>query len=92
MYRWIITKDRISTDTEVSNVGGRGGNAWHIDALTSNPQHFSLYDDDKICYAEGMMYSTDDDHNTEEALFSPLDSFARGYWGCTDIKVDGDWV
>jgi len=90
MYRWIITKDRISEPQYKSTVGTEGGGA--DSSLKSNPQHFSLYDDDKMCYAEGMMYSTDEYHNGEEALFSPLDNFGTPNWGCTGIKVDGDWV
>jgi len=91
MYRWIITKDRISGPEDKSAVGIEGPSG-SDSSLKSNPQHFSLYDDDKICCAEGMMYSTDEYHNGEEALFSPLDNFGTPNWGCTGIKVDGDWV
>ena len=85
-YRWIITKDRFEGDA----VGVRSGTA--NSALKSNPQRFSIYDDDRQCYAEGMMYSTDADHNSEEALFAPIDNFGLGAWGCELIKVDGEFV
>ena len=60
--------------------------------MKSNPQKFSLYDDDGECYAEGMLYSTDKAYNTEESLFSPLYDFGMPHWGCTQIKVDGEFV
>ena len=89
-YRWIITKDRISAPDEKSavNVEGPQGSD---ENLTSNPQRFSLYDDDGECYAEGMLYSTDEAHNGE-CLFGPLDDWGAPNWGCTAIKVDGEFV
>ncbi len=30
-------------------------------------------------------------YNTE-VLFGPLDDFGRPNWGCTDIKVDGEFL
>ena len=89
-YRWVITKDRFSGPDEKSAVGimGPGG---CDDNLKSNPQHFSLYDDG-VCYAEGMLYSTDAEHNYEDALFSPLTNWGTPAWGCNAIKVDGDFV
>jgi|TARA_R100000789_G_C2879567_1_gene114034 hypothetical protein len=87
-YRWIITKDNIS-DGEAVGVEGMFG----CDAtLKSNPQRFSLWDDDDICYAEGMMYSTDKDYNYENSLFSPLWNYGSPNWGCVSIKVDGEFV
>ena len=90
-YRWIITKDRISEPDEKSAVGVEG--PFSCDStLKSNPQRFSLYDDDGECYAEGMLYSTDKSHNYEEALFGPLSDYGLPNWGCTQIKVDGEFV
>ena len=86
-YRWIITKDHC--DGEAVGLEGPSG----CDSnLKDNPQHFSLWDDDRECYAEGMLYSTDDDHNYEEALFAPLNNFGMPNWGCVAIKVEGEWV
>jgi len=91
-YRWIITKDHFGTKWgDKLAVGIEGPNGCDSN-LKDNPQHFSLYDDDRECFAEGMIYSTDDDHNYETALFSPLDNFGTPNWGCTAIKVDGEFV
>ena len=90
-YRWIITKDRIS-DPDGKNYVGTQGPHNCDESLKDNPQHFSLYDGDNICYAEGMMYSTDEEHNYADALFAPLDNFGRPNWGCAYIKVDGEIV
>ena len=87
-YRWIITKDRIENGEKVGVEGPNGCDS----TLKSNPQRFSLYDDDGECYAEGMLYSTDKSHNYEEALFGPLFDYGLPNWGCTAIKVDGEFV
>lgn len=90
-YRWVITKDHISEDGEETIVGVRGPlNA--DDNLKSNPQHFSVYDDDENCYAEGMLYATDAAKDYETACFGPLDDYARPALGCTDIKINGKWM
>ena len=94
-YRWIITKDHVKDENAKegsnSNTKGVQGPRYCDENLKSNPQKFSLYDDDGECYAEGMLYSTDDEYNGE-VLFSPLDDFGRPNWGCTDIKVDGEFL
>lgn len=90
-YRWIITKDHISGADEKSAVGTQGPRN-SDDNLKSNPQRFSLWDDDGDCYAEGMLYSTDEEHNYEDAIFSPLDNFGTPNWGCTAIKIDGEYA
>ena len=76
------------TTSAVGVQGPRGSD----ENLKSNPQQFSLYCDDGECMAEGMLYSTDAAHNYEEALFGPLDDFGTPNWGCSKIKVDGEWV
>jgi hypothetical protein len=87
-YRWVITKDHISEPDENSAVGVQG--PFDSDEnLKSNPQRFSLYDDDNECYAEGMLYSTDDAydrHYPADIDFSPLDDYGAPNWGCTAIK------
>ena len=88
-YRWIITKDRVSgPDESAKGVQGPRG---CDEKLKSNPQRFSLYDEDGECYAEGMLYSTDEEYNGEY-LFAPLDDFGAPNWGCTSIKVDGEFI
>ena len=96
MYRWIITKDHISKklDGDESTVGKQGPKGTDY-SLTATPVPFSLYDDDNICYAEGMLYTTDDAyevHDPAEVDFSPLDNFGAPMWGCTGIKHNGKWV
>ena len=95
-YRWIITKDHVkdpdAKEGTNSNAKGVQGPRNCNENLKSNPQKFSLYDDDGECYAEGMLYSTDKAYNTEESLFSPLYDFGMPHWGCTQIKVDGEFV
>jgi hypothetical protein len=94
-YRWIIThdyvKDSDAKEGTNSNAKGIEGPRGCDEDLKSNPQKFSLYDDDGECYAEGMLYSTDEAYNTE-VLFGPLDDYGRANWGCTDIKVDGEFL
>tara|TARA_R100000306_G_scaffold59701_1_gene58984 strand:+ start:31 stop:321 length:291 start_codon:yes stop_codon:yes gene_type:complete len=93
-YRWVITKDHFYDasepgDTSAVGVQGPRGSDGN---LKSNPQRFSLYCDDGECMAEGMLYSTDAAHNYEEAVFGPLDDFGTPNWGCSAIKIDGEWV
>ena len=79
-YRWIITKDRF--DGESTGVEGPHG----LDrTLMENPARFSLYDDDHVCMAEGMIYGDYDG-------FEPLDDFGTGNWGCTGIKYGGQYL
>ena len=98
MYRWEITKDHISKPYPPyggESTIGRWGPSSADSSLKANPVHFSLYDDDNICYAEGMLYTTDDAyevHDPEEVDFSPLNNFGAPMWGCTSIKHNGRWV
>ena len=92
MYRWVITKDHISTKKSAVGTEGPSGTD---SSLKDNPVHFSLYDDDEICYAEGMLYTTDDAyevHYPSDIDFSPLDNFGTPAWGCTGIKHNGKWI
>jgi hypothetical protein len=80
-YRWKITKNYVSS-------GGAKGIEGPYDAddsVTSNPVHFSLYDDDGILYAEGMLYGEYDG-------FEPLDDFGTPNWGASAIKIAGEWL
>ncbi len=80
-YRWIITKDRIEDGRAVGTVGPRDAN----DNVTSNPTRFSMWDDDDICYYEGMLYGNFDG-------FEPLDDFGTPNAGCANIKIDGRYL
>jgi hypothetical protein len=53
------------------------------DTLKTNPATFSLYDDDDICYYEGMLYG-------EYEGFEPLDDYGMPNAGCTYMKLDGE--
>lgn len=83
-YRWIITKDHLDKG-EHSRVGTVGPHDAD-DAVTSNPAHFSLYDDDDICYYEGTLYGDDFQG------FEPLDDFGTPNAGCVKMKLDGEWL
>ena len=89
--RWVITKNHLKDGA--TGIEGFVNYIYDSDkTMKSNPQKFSLYDDDGECYAEGMLYSTDKAYNTEESLFSPLYDFGMPHWGCTQIKLDGEFV
>ena len=82
-YRWVITKDRIDPGmhSRVGTVGPHDAD----DEITSNPESFSLYDDDNICYYEGMLYG-------DFEGFEPLDDFGTPNAGCVKMKLGGSWL
>lgn len=79
-YRWVITKDRID-DGEATGIEGPR----NLSKITDNPARFSLYDDDEICYYEGMLYG-------DYSGFEPLEDFGMPNAGCTLVKMDGEWL
>ncbi len=83
-YRWKITRDRLEDDPKYSDKGVEGPRNLDED-LTTNAARFSMYDDDGVCYYEGMIYGDYDG-------FEPLDDFGTPNAGCTAIKVDGEWL
>jgi hypothetical protein len=83
-YRWKITRDRLENDPEYSDRGVEGPGNLDED-LWSNATRFSMYDDDGVCYYEGMLYG-------DFVGFEPLDDFGTPNAGCTTIKVDGEWL
>tara|TARA_Y100001938_G_scaffold4387_1_gene5507 strand:- start:2442 stop:2711 length:270 start_codon:yes stop_codon:yes gene_type:complete len=87
MFKWKITKDRISEKGEKNYKGYSRGTG----ETNENPLTFSLYDDDGICYAEGILWATEDDYQMEESLSDPL-RWAMRMWGCTDIKINGESI
>jgi hypothetical protein len=80
-YRWKITHDHIE-DGRAIGVEGPGGLDENI---TSNPTHFSLYDDDDNCYYQGMLYGDFDG-------LEPLDDYGTPNAGCTYVKINGEVV
>lgn len=80
-YRWTITRDRL----EGAHYEGTEGPRNLDPTITNNPVRFSLWDDDGICYYEGMLYGDYDG-------FEPLDDFGTPFAGCTAIKIDGEWL
>ena len=83
-YRWIITKDRCDGDAEGNSKGVEGPRGLDK-TLKTNPAHFSLWDDDGDCMAEGMIYGDYDG-------FEPLDDWGMANWGCTGIKYGGEYL
>lgn len=80
-YRWKITKDHIGGD-KYSHAKVEGPR--NLDeSIIRNPTRFSMYDDDGICYYEGMLYGDFDG-------FEPLDDFGMPNAGCTAIKINGE--
>ncbi len=83
IYRWIITKDHLDAG-EQSRVGTVGPHDAD-DAVNGNATQFSLYDDDDICYYEGMLYG-------DYEGFEPLDDFGTPNAGCVKLKLAGEWL
>lgn len=78
-YRWKIDKDYINDGKDVGIEGPRD-----LDPkLKSNPQGFTLYDDDDIAYYHGWLYG-------DYSGFEPVDDFGIGWAGAVHIKFDGD--
>jgi hypothetical protein len=69
-----------------------GDNEKLVDYLKAhNPidaETWRVYDDDGILYAEGVIIG-------DFGGFEPLDDYASGQWGCTEIQYrtkDGYWM
>jgi len=81
-YRWKIDKDYLDGDGENSAVGTEGPR--DLDpTIKSNPQGFTLYDDDDNAYYHGWLYG-------DYEGFEPVYDFGLGYAGAPHIKFDGD--
>jgi hypothetical protein len=81
-YRWKIDKDYLDGHAEKNAVGIEGPR--NLDKnIKSNPQGFTLYDDDDIAYYHGWLYG-------DYEGFEPVDDFGLGYAGAPHIKFDGD--
>lgn len=85
-YEFKITKDRIfDPEYGIKSVQGKTYRAGSVDEIDHTIRsNFSVYDDDLNCYFEGVLYGDFDG-------FEPLDDLGRGY-GCTRIKIDGEWL
>ena len=81
-YRWKIDKDYLDGDNENTAVGKEGPRDLD-ENVKSNPQGFTLYDDDDIAYYHGWLYG-------EYEGFEPLDDFGTPNAGAVHIKFDGD--
>jgi hypothetical protein len=53
--------------------------------LKTNPATFALYDDDDICYYQGMLYG-------DYEGFEPLEDYGTPNAGCVKMKLDGEWL
>ena len=81
-YRWKITQVYLDClEDEGGITGPRGGD----ENLKSNPNIFTMYDDDHNCYYKGMIYG---DYDGTE----PLYDFGMPNAGCTYIKINGKEV
>ncbi len=81
-YRWKIDKDYLDGSNENSAVGMEGPRDLD-ENIKSNPQGFTLYDDDDNAYYHGWLYG-------DYEGFEPVDDFGLGYAGAPHIKFDGD--
>jgi len=88
-YRWKITRDRLADadapEGSYCNAKGLVGPSNASDSVSDNPTRFAMYDDDEVCYYEGVLYGNFDG-------LEPLDDFGTGNAGCTGIKIGGQWV
>ncbi len=84
-YRWKITKDHLTKEGEESYAVGIEGPSDLDESITSNATQFALYDDDKNCYYEGMLYGDFDGHE-------PIYDFGMGYAGAVHCKIEGAWL
>ena len=88
-YTWKITKDHIADTTRPEgtndNATGLMGPSDGDPNLKTNPVSFSMYDDDKVLYYEGMLYGNYDG-------FEPLEDFGTPNAGAVHIKIDGEWL
>ena len=76
-YYWIITDAHLEDLKE--EIGYYDGDT----KIKDNQAKFSMYDDDDICYYEGIIYGDYDG-------FEPLDDFGMPNAGCTYIKINGE--
>ena len=86
-YRWVIDKDHFGEGPKGTNLNAKGkegpfGLDWSID---ENMSRFSKWTDDQECVYEGRIFGDYDG-------FEPLDDYGTPNFGCTAIKLDGEWV
>ena len=91
-YRWVIDKDHYAEPhakegTNLNAKGIEGPNSKHDLSLTINDNmgRFSMYDDDDQCVYEGRIWGRYDG-------FEPLDDYGTPNFGCTKVKLDGEWL
>ena len=82
LYRWKIDKDYLNENSS-ENASGTEGPRNLDPSITSNPQGFTLYDDDDIPYYHGHIYG-------DYEGFEPVDDFGMPNAGAVHIKFDGD--
>ena len=79
-YGWKIDRDFF--DGEATGVEGpRNG----LTVEAGAGEKFALYDGDENLMAKGRIVGDYDG-------FEPLDDFGLGMWGCTGIKLSGEWL
>lgn len=83
IFGWIITKVFDESDQRCVGVFGPSSTEFTPDELRNHPngKKFRLLSDDHDLTAEGIYVGPDD-----ERMFSPLDNYGEGNWGCTIIE------
>jgi Ca2+-binding EF-hand superfamily protein len=81
---WTITNDLIDAGEKV----GMSSCNFNEAEIAKIKHRFRLLDGDGEIYYEGLS-----DNCESQRAFAPLDDFARGYAGCTEIHylVNGAW-
>ena len=87
VYAWKITRDRFAEkcEDEPGDVGVMGPRDADTSLLDGKTERFSLWDDDGNCIYEGII-------GGEYDGFEPLDDCGTPNFGCTAIKINGEWV
>ena len=93
---WKITKDFIAEPgskpgTNLNAVGMMGPRDCRVLIDEEMPNTFMMYDDDGVCYYEGI---TDADLENGDKVFAPLEDFGSPNAGATriDYWINGRWV
>ncbi|MHB8995142.1 MAG: hypothetical protein ACYC63_07830 [Armatimonadota bacterium] len=90
-HGWVITRVFHADDQRCVGVSGPSDSVFTAEHIKASPdkQQFRLLDDDGGIMAYGYYLGSDG-----EELFSPLEDYGRGNWGCTEIQYKdehGKW-
>lgn len=94
MFAFRITEDRVERGKWVGFEINSHGNSFEFTEKfykSSSPlvvgkkSSFELYDDDNILYFKGEIIG-------DFIGFEPLDHWSFSAFGCTQIRIDGEWL